>query len=276
MGALQAPLKGIARALEKLVLRPGAAAKIKAEGVDAVNATTLVDVLRGSLECLDFTSIVFLLDLLHLLDVDMGDPKKAKQQGWDLDKFQIRIIQLKDRFTTPTSGGWADMMVNFSFAHGDSTHHIMELQIQHAQMLVVRKEGKAHDQYNSFRSSFEILEAVGSEPHDQFEETEEDVSPLQRLEKQMSVMKTRLLLRNAMQQQMKNIMQKQMSDMQREMSYMQQEMSDMKTREVSMQQEMSDMKTREVSMQQEMFDMKTREVSMQQEIDELQAKNIFI
>ena len=98
--------------------------------MDAVNATTLVDVLRGSLECLDFTSIVFLLDLLHLLDVDMGDPKKAKQQGWDLAKFQIRMIQIKDRFTTPTSGGWADMMVNFSFVHGDSTHHTMELQIQ--------------------------------------------------------------------------------------------------------------------------------------------------
>ena len=47
-----------------------------------------------------------------------------------MGKFQIRLIQIKDRFTTPTSGGWADMMVNFSFAHGDSTHHTMELQIQ--------------------------------------------------------------------------------------------------------------------------------------------------
>ena len=120
----------MARALEKLVLRPGAAAQIKAEGVDAVNATTLVDVLRGSLECTDFTTIVFVLDLLQMLDVDMGDPKKAKQQGWDLGQFQIRLIQIKDRFTTPTSGGWADTMVNFSFVHGDSTHHTMELQIQ--------------------------------------------------------------------------------------------------------------------------------------------------
>ena len=139
--------------------------------------------------------------------------------------------------------------------------HIISF-VQHAQMLVVRKEGKAHNQYNSFRSAFELLEAVGREPHDHFEETEEDVSPLQRLEKQMSVMKTRLLLRNAMQQQMKNIMQKQMSGMHQKMSGMQQEMSDMKTREVSMQQEMSDMKT--------------REVSMQQEIDELQVKNSFL
>ena len=109
-------------------------------------------------------------------------------------------------------------------------------------MLVVRKEGKAHDQYNSFRSSFEILEAVGCEPQDHFEETEEDVSPLQRLEKQMSAMKTRLLLRNAMHQQMKNSMQKQMFDMR-----------------TSMQQQMSDMRT-----------------SMQQEIDKLQKNNIVL
>ncbi len=95
-----------------------------------MNATTLVDVLRGSLECTDFTTIVFLLDLLQLLDVEMEDPKQAKQQAWDLHKFQIRLIQLTARFPTPTSGSWADTMVNFSFVHGDSTHHTMELQIQ--------------------------------------------------------------------------------------------------------------------------------------------------
>merc|ERR1719482_1365588 len=129
-------------------------------------------------------NIVFTLDLLQLLDVDLGSPEKAKSQGWDLKRFQIRIINIKDRFSTPTSGGWADAMVNFSFVHGDDTKHVMELQLQHAQMLVVRKEGKAHNQYNSFRSAFELLEAVGREPQDNFEETEEHVSPLQRLEQQ--------------------------------------------------------------------------------------------
>ena len=53
---------------------------------------------------------------------------------------------------------------------------------QHSQMLVVRKEGKAHDKYNSFRSAFELLESVGREPHDCFEELSEDMPPLQRLE----------------------------------------------------------------------------------------------
>ena len=95
-----------------------------------MDATTLVDVLRGSLECPDFTEIVFILDLLQMLDVDLGQPKKAKEAGWDLNKFQIRIIYIKDRFTKPTSGGWADCMVNFSFAHVDETHHVMELQLQ--------------------------------------------------------------------------------------------------------------------------------------------------
>ena len=38
----------------------------------------------------------------------------------------------------------------------------MELQVQHEQMLVVRKEGKAHNQYNSFRSAFELLETVAA------------------------------------------------------------------------------------------------------------------
>ena len=98
--------------------------------MEALNAKYLVDMLRGSLECPDFNNLVFILDLLQLLDVDLGSPEKAKAQGWDLNRFQIRIINIKDRFSTPTSGGWADAMVNFSFAHGDDTNHVMELQLQ--------------------------------------------------------------------------------------------------------------------------------------------------
>ena len=128
--ALQAPLKGIVRALEKVVFTPGAAAKVKRGGLKNVNSKYLVDVLRGSMKCSDFTNIVFLLDMLQRLDVDLGNPARAKAEGWDLDKFQIRIINIKDRFVTPTSGGWADAMVNFTFAHGDDTHLVMELQLQ--------------------------------------------------------------------------------------------------------------------------------------------------
>ena len=59
-------------------------------------------------------------------------------------------------------------------------------------MLVVRKQGKAHNQYNSFRSAFELLESVGREPHDGFEETDEDLPPLVRLEQQMKQMQQQI------------------------------------------------------------------------------------
>merc|ERR1711920_194712 len=148
---------------------------------------------------------------------------KAKLQGWDLDRFQIRIVNIKDRFSTPTSGGWADAMVNFSFAHGDGTHHVMELQLQHAQMLVVRKEGKAHDRYNSFRSTFELLEAVGREPHDCFNENIEDLPPLQKLEQSME---RRM---ESMEQRMEN-MQQEKDKMQQQIDVLQSRLDDVTKR----------------------------------------------
>ena len=63
---------------------------------------------------------------------------------------------------------------------------MLHVSVQHSQMLVVRKEGKAHDQYNSFRSAFELLEAVGREPKDTFQETADDLPPLQKLEKKVA------------------------------------------------------------------------------------------
>ena len=53
--------------------------------------------------------------------------------------------------------------------------------LHHRQMLVVWKEGKQHDRYNSFRSAFELLEEVGRDPQDCFVENNEDLSPLQKL-----------------------------------------------------------------------------------------------
>ena len=65
--------------------------------------------------------------------------------------------------------------------------------VQHAQMLVVRKEGKAHSQYNSFRSAFELMEAVGSEPSERFSEMADDLPPLKMLEKRMMMQHKTLL-----------------------------------------------------------------------------------
>ena len=70
-------------------------------------------------------------------------------------------------------------------------------------MLVVRKEGKAHNRYNSFRSAFELLETVGREPHDFFEENEDDLPPLQKLELRMK--RQMHELKENMQQQIDNL-----------------------------------------------------------------------
>ena len=79
-------------------------------------------------------------------------------------------------------------------------------------MLVVRKEGKAHDRYNSFRSAFELLEAVGREPHDHFQEKADDLPPLETLEKKVIMQNTKI---DELEQQIQS-MQQQMQSMQQQ------------------------------------------------------------
>ena len=89
-------------------------------------------------------------------------------------------------------------------------------------MLVVRKEGKAHEQYNSFRSAFELLEAVGLEPTDSFEETEKDLPPLETLKQSV------ILMQQQMDEQ-KQTYQSGMHDMRTEMQALKTEMQALKT-----------------------------------------------
>ena len=116
--------------------------------------------------------------------------------------------------------------------------------LQHSQMLVVRKEGKAHDRYNSFRSAFELLEAVGREPHDHFQEKADDLPPLQTLEKKVVMQNTALekkvMMQNteiaelkqqikSMQQRMQQQMQQQKQSFQQQMQSMQQQIQEIRS-----------------------------------------------
>ena len=101
--------------------------------------------------------------------------------------------------------------------------------LQHSQMLVVRKEGKAHDRYNSFRSAFELLEAVGREPHDRFQEKADDLPPLQTLENKMVMQNTELKQQIKSMQQQTQSMQQKMQSMQQQMQSMQQQMQEMRS-----------------------------------------------
>ena len=93
-------------------------------------------------------------------------------------------------------------------------------------MLVVRKEGKAHEQYNSFRSAFELLEAVGREPNDGFNELQEKGVPtVQQLEQRIdSLVQNQQRMQQQMQQQVQQQVQQQMISMQQQMISMQKQM----------------------------------------------------
>ena len=95
-------------------------------------------------------------------------------------------------------------------------------------MLVVRKEGKAHDRYNSFRSAFELLESVGREPDDCFEEDENDMLPLQRLE---------LRMKQHMQRQMAELKGDMRQEMQQQINELKQEVQKLQHENVMQKQE---------------------------------------
>ena len=84
----------------------------------------------------------------------------------------IEILRVKDRFSSPTNGGWADALVNLRF-RDDPHKHVCELQLSHDNMHVVREKMGAHRSYDEFRVALELLEANGL-PLPPPEETEDD------------------------------------------------------------------------------------------------------
>ena len=118
--ARSAPLKGAWRAIEKMVLRPS-----HVPGGE-LNASSCCDCLRSSLICKDFTVVNSVVELLEWLDQELGD--EAYTDGID-SEFRICLVRTKCRFSTPTSGGWADLLTNFSFVD-DSSKHVIELQVE--------------------------------------------------------------------------------------------------------------------------------------------------
>ena len=147
--------------------------------------------------------------------------------------------------------------------------------LQHAQMLVVRKEGKAHARYNSFRSAFELLEAVGREPHDAFDEVHEDLPPLQKLEQRLHKMEQmRQPPSGKPDQQTQKQMQQQMEQMKQQMKQQMEQQIEMKQQMEQTNQQMN----QQMLMQQEMDhqkqnQMKQYQLRTQQQIDVLREEN---
>ena len=104
----QGPLKKMARILEKTSFRPGAG-RGKAEKI--------CDIVRDMKLAMSMRAIAAMVRLLRESDA-------------------IEIVRVKDRFTTPSAGGWRDVMINYRLK-GDS--HVCEVQICHNSLVVARK-----------------------------------------------------------------------------------------------------------------------------------------
>jgi hypothetical protein len=178
-----APLKRPFRSLEKAAVRKGDGSGDVSgnrsggggggggQRDECGNVDCVLDVVRGQLVFHDLNMMLACLELLASATSDPVGRRDAKRRGWDaraagIDQA-IKIHRVKNRFASPTSGGWADVLVSFSFddERDDEDEggggHICELQLVHSQMMTVRSEMGGHSEYNQFRSALELLEVAG-------------------------------------------------------------------------------------------------------------------
>ena len=137
LGERTTGLKKVSRVVEKVALRPG-------EGRGQSDA--VCDVVRAMLVAMDMATIAAIADAF------------ASLAGAGI----VRIVRIKDRFATPSAGGWRDLMVNL-IVEGDARGHVCEVQIAHEMMLTARKGLPGHAIYALVRNASELIESCGRE-----------------------------------------------------------------------------------------------------------------
>ena len=126
----QGPLKKLGRIFEKIWLRP-AGSRGRAERV--------CDVVRDMFVAPSMADVAAVVRALCA----SGD---------------IVIVRVKDRFTTPSAGGWRDLMINYKLV---GSEHVCEVQICHASLLLARKGLPGHVVYGRVRNCNELKEFLG-------------------------------------------------------------------------------------------------------------------
>jgi hypothetical protein len=132
--------KGLVRVCEKIALTPEP---------NQWQPRRVCDVVRGTMECQDFPTMLNVLRLLRDLDVKLS---ASGQTGGITEK--ICVVDSKERFSRPTPGGWADLMINFRFM---DDKHICEVQLVHHQMFTIRQNMGRHKLYAAYRAASELL-----------------------------------------------------------------------------------------------------------------------
>jgi len=147
-----ARIKGAHRTLKKMVLR--LSKNPAADNVlDAVRGTLVYSEMRNMLTAFCF-----------IVSASVNAELRKLCGSWDAEtagiEDRIDILRVKNRFAKPTGGGWADLLVSFTFC-SDPNKHICELQLCHKALMTVRKNMGAQDEYARFRSAVELLEVTG-------------------------------------------------------------------------------------------------------------------
>ena len=139
-----APLKKLVRILEKLCFLPQSRDALDSGQVSVLDAGGMLDIVRGMFLCSTMQHAGEVLNELRRLT-------------------ECKIIHLersKNRFASPSSGGWMDCLVNIRMP-GNGL--VCEVQIVHCQLLTIRSELGAHHSYATYRAGAEVLESIGLE-----------------------------------------------------------------------------------------------------------------
>ena len=145
------PLKKANRIVEKLCLDPAQRAALDSCKPAALDASGVLDTVRGMLTC---NTMAHAFQLLRTLTRRFGENGE--------NRTDARLVRSKNRFARPSGGGWMDCLVNVAvyLAEGDCWF-VCEVQIVHSQLLLVRAELGAHHAYNDYRAALEMLEWAG-------------------------------------------------------------------------------------------------------------------
>lgn len=125
-----------------------------------LDASACKDVVRGIGQMGDLGKGNILLDLFMGCDVEEAKYNDGGDSITAGVTEKIVFVWIKNRWSTPTNGGWADTLVNFYFAN-DKTKTICEVQLPHADMMAIREAFGAHNGYDELRKAVELLSITG-------------------------------------------------------------------------------------------------------------------
>ena len=108
-------LKKLQRVVEKALLKPASDATVG-------ETDSVLDVVRAMIVVKDFGVVAAIVEGLKALS----------------DAELVDVLRLKNRFESPSAGGWRDLMINLVIV-GDERQHVCEIQIVHEMMLTARK-----------------------------------------------------------------------------------------------------------------------------------------